>query len=78
MAYRRLVRFRERNDVFYGDLLETRGDEFLVRKFLGDPFDALQETDEILKTKEVRIVTPFEKFSWLTSCSFSVLWKGRL
>ncbi|KAK5702376.1 hypothetical protein LTR17_022373 [Elasticomyces elasticus] len=56
MAFKHLVRFRQGNDVFYGDLLETGGDEFSVTKLLGDPFDALQETDEILKTKEVRIV----------------------
>ncbi len=52
-SFRRLVRFAQGDLVHYGDLINSVGNEFTIRKLTGSPFGKLGQTDEIVKTGRV-------------------------
>ncbi|VUC24146.1 unnamed protein product [Clonostachys rosea] len=52
-AFKHLVRFAQGDSIFYGDLIETSGKVHSIRKLLGDPFDKLEATEEIVKVEKL-------------------------
>jgi hypothetical protein len=53
MAFTRLVRFVEGGEAVYGDLINSDGDTYTVRKLSGSPFETLQDTAVVVQTKQV-------------------------
>lgn len=54
MAFKRLVRFSEEGQTFYGDLISSDGGNHTVKKLSGTSFDCLQETETVVQTNKVR------------------------
>ncbi|CAM1509219.1 Fc.00g029580.m01.CDS01 [Cosmosporella sp. VM-42] len=52
-SFKRLVRFAQGAQVYYGDLIDTADGQYTVKKLLGSPFEALKQTDEIVKTDKL-------------------------
>ncbi|KAK6819177.1 hypothetical protein RU639_008066 [Aspergillus parasiticus] len=45
-AFKKLVRFLTNGRAYYGELLETKNDKYVVQRFHGCPFEKLVPTDE--------------------------------
>ena len=57
-SFKRLVRFAQGAQVYYGDLIESVDSQYTVKILLGSPFEVLKPTDEIVKTDKVRCGFP--------------------
>lgn len=57
-TFSRLVRFAQGKSTFYGDLVESSSSSpegpYKINKFLGNPFDGLEATGEVVQTDKVR------------------------
>lgn len=52
-TFKRLVRFAQGEAKYFGELLEADGSVYTVNKLLGNPFDKLEVTEEVIKTEKV-------------------------
>lgn len=52
-AFQRLVRFVQDDHIYYGDLTGDDDGAYTIKKFKGSSFDALEPTEEIVKSDKV-------------------------
>ena len=52
--FKRLVRFAQGEAKYFGELLNADGSVYTIKKLLGNPFNKLEATEEIIKTEQVR------------------------
>ena len=58
-SFKRLVRFASNNQTYYGDLIDTDGGKYTVKKLSGSPFDELKSTEDIVVIDTVRPLDSF-------------------
>lgn len=66
-TFKRLVRFAQGNSSYYGDLLASKDGIHTVKKFSGNPFAGLGDTDDIVVASTVR--RPINALSNVTDAS---------